>query len=455
MTAPAMRRERALIVLTPVVALATVALGLHVGASSRVRGARVYAAAPGAGRPGLSLQLVTLAEEGGVPELLSMPDVSVAADVTRDGAGGERARWQGGSNSEGVAEAWLDLGAVRPGDRVRVSVTAADGASLAAGVLEVPTGQPPPASDAAVRATRTTGDLLLDVFVYGGKLVPGSPEAVLVRVRDAATRRGAPDVTFTVEAEPGLTIERPPAPSSSSGWSEARVTADFLVAGWTVSATEGSPAAHAGTWYGALPVSPGAATVDLPESIDAGAPRTVRFVVPPASRRLYVEVDDDVGRDFGAALDVTRTEHGGEASTDLPPLLPGLYWLVTSGSARGAEGMTGSTVARPFRVGPGMAEVGEPPLASLARRSPPNVSRPMVLDGLAAPRRGRTGRGGGGCSSRSGRSSSRWCSRRSSSCGRPGAPGRTCGRWKGPSARRAGTRGARLPRERARARGPP
>ena len=92
MTAPAMRRERALIVLTPVVALATVALGLHVGASSRVRGARVYAAAPGAGRPGLSLQLVTLAEEGGVPELPSMPDVSVAADVTRDGAGGERGR---------------------------------------------------------------------------------------------------------------------------------------------------------------------------------------------------------------------------------------------------------------------------------------------------------------------------------------------------------------------------
>ena len=63
--------ERWALVLTPLVAFAIVAFGLRVGAPSRVRGARLYAASPGAGRAGLALQAVAVTEEGPLSEVIS------------------------------------------------------------------------------------------------------------------------------------------------------------------------------------------------------------------------------------------------------------------------------------------------------------------------------------------------------------------------------------------------
>jgi hypothetical protein len=121
--------------------------------------------------------------------------------------------------------------------------------------------------------------------------------------------------------------------------------------------------------------------VSLPLVLDGDAPFPLRFSVPEASKRLYVEVEDAHGRDFAAALDVTL----GAATAEIPRLLPGLYWLVTSSDPRGAELLTGSTVARPFRVGaPSFSVLAE--LATLVELVPPKASRTLVLDGLRAPK---------------------------------------------------------------------
>jgi hypothetical protein len=369
-------------VATPVVALAIVAIGLRVGAPSRVRGARVYAASPGAGREGLALQVATITEEGPLSEVIPMAGLTVVAS-----ARGGRAEWRGESNAEGVAEAWLALARVRAGDSLSVSVSAADGSDLATGVVELPaSGSGPPATFAAVTATHRSGALALDVFIDGGKLVPDASGTVAVRVRDVTAHHGVDGVTLTITPEFGLSIDQPFAPTSSGGWTQARVTADGLVATWTLSAASASPPAQAGTWYGELPVSPGAAAVNLPTNIPAGAPFPLDVVLPPSSRRLYVAVNDAVGRDFGAALEATASRKGASASLVIPPLAPGVYWLVTSSDPRASGPPTGSALARPFRAGPPVPGLQGPPLAELALLSPPCVSMSLVLDGLAAPR---------------------------------------------------------------------
>ena len=369
--------ERAAIVITPVLALATVAIGLRVGASSRSFGAKVYAASPGLGRSGLSLQLVTLAAEGGVPEVIQVPGMTVVGTTH-----GAEARWHGASNSEGVAEAWLGLDGLHAKDDVRLSITGDDGTPLGSGVIEVPASQPDATSSSELPATRRSGTLFVELYIYGGKLVPGASTHVFAHVRDTATRRPIDGAHLTIDPEPGLTVDAPFASTSAGGWSDARVTADFLLAGWTLSAE--ASVIQTGTWYGSLPVSPGAATVNLPPDVTPEVALPLRFTVPPASPRLYVVVADAVGCDFSAAIEVAPGHRGGTASIDLPPLTPGIYWLMTSADARGAEASTPSSVARPFRVG-AHKDTSEPPLQSLATLSPPKPARAMVLDGLVSP----------------------------------------------------------------------
>ncbi len=261
------------------------------------------------------------------------------------------------------------------------------GRILATGVMRVPASTPGATTPSAgVPATHQSGSLFVDIFIYGGKLVPDSAGTVIALVRDGAGHHGVDGVALTTTPEFGLSVEQPFAPTSGGGWSEARVTADGLVATWTLSATAAAPPAATGSWYGELPVSPGAAAVDLPPNIPAGAPYPLDFVVPPASRRLYVTVDDDTGRDFGAALEVAPSNKGASASVTIPPLAPGVYWLVTSSDARPASASTGSTLPRPFRVGGPTSDLRSPPIAALARLSSPDVSPTLVLDGLALPR---------------------------------------------------------------------
>jgi len=380
--------EKTAIVLTPLVAVATVALGLRVGASSRVLGAKVYAAAPGGGRSGVALEIVTWTEEGDAPEVISEPGLTVIAFTH-----GQEARWTGSSNKDGVAEAWLDLPA-RPNEWIDAKVTNASGVVLASGRVALPSAGATGSNEgAAVHPMRRTGPLALDAFVYG-RLIPGATVPVLVRVRRVGDAGGLASLDLKAEPEPGLTVGAPTCASdatSNDTWCTVPATAEFLTASWRLAARvpagPGVPPQE-GTWYGSLPVSPGGATSDLPERLDSGAPRSVHFVVPPATRRLYVEVVDAAGVDMAAALDVAPATRGGEAETVLPGLGPGAYWLVTSPDLRGLETGAGATIARPFRVvsretesAPGAV------LRDLVTRMPPTIARPLALDGLLAPRR--------------------------------------------------------------------
>jgi hypothetical protein len=374
------RLERALIALTPVVALATVAVGLRIGASAKARGARVSMTSPGTGRSGLALQLTTLSEEGGIPEVISVPGLHVVATVP--GVNGGEAEWRGESNDEGVAEAWLDLPPTQAGTRVELSIRG-DVGELGSDVIVVPATTPAIEVKGEVHATRRSGDLTIQVFVLDGKLVPGAAGEVFVRVLDA-TGRGAAGVTLSIDPEPGLAVDRQPSPTSMAGWSQAEITAEFLTAGWTVRATGADN--RKGEWFGSLPVAPGGARALLTPTIDPGKAIIVPLSVPPATHRIYVEVDDEHGRDFASIVELPRDGRG-STSVTIPGLAAGRYWLVTSASPRGAETLGGATVARPFHVGPiAPSDPGEPTAASLAELAAPALARTMVLDGLVGPR---------------------------------------------------------------------
>jgi hypothetical protein len=364
--------ERAAIGMTPVVALAVVALGLRSGAGERIRGALVYARGPGHGRTALAWQLVVVAEEGGVREVVPGATVDVEASLR-----GARATWHGVTNAEGVAEVGLDLPGVKWGDPVALRATASDGAVLADGsVMWPPEGPPVDAHEEAIHPTRATGELAIEVLLRGGKLVPGASETALVRVTNAATRAPLDDVALTFTPEPGLVVAPTEARTANGGRSEVQVSAEFLLAGWIVEAKAPSAdgaEAKSGSWYGALPVAPGGASVKLPEVIPAHTPYPLTFEVPPATKHLYVEIDDAWGRDFGAAIDATASR----AEATLPRLAPGHYWLVTSSDARGAEALSGTTLARPF-------DVGEPKPVTALRSAEP-FSRFLAVDGLVRP----------------------------------------------------------------------
>jgi hypothetical protein len=368
------RLERAAIGATPVIALAIVALGLRIGAGTRDRGALVYARPPGHGRGGLAWQIVAVAEEGGVREVLPDAVVDMTASMQ-----GKHATWHGKTNADGVAEAWLDLPDVKWGDEVALDTRAGDGEVLGEGVVKWPAAPDvAPPLEGAIPPTRTSGPLTIVVFLRDGRLVPGSPETVSVRVVDEATRKGREDVALTFVPEPGVAVARTEARTSKDGWADVRVTAEFLSASWTIEAKAGG---DVGSWYGALPVAPGAAGAELPALVPPAKAYPLALVVPPATRRLYVEVDDAWGCDFAAAVDASSASGSGAVGVTLPALAAGDYWLVTSSDARGAEALTGSTVARPFVV----AEGGQGSTAHDVHRPGAPFARFLALDGLVKP----------------------------------------------------------------------
>jgi hypothetical protein len=378
MTATSFARgfERAAIVLTPVIALTTVALALRAGAATGSRGALVYGAPPAGGRSGVACQIVTMAEESSIREVISVPDIDVVATQ-----GDDVARWHGGTDAEGIAEAWLMLPHAKWGDSITLTATTTDGEVLARGpFVWPPLPQSTPEGDPAVRPTRRDGDLAVDVFVLDQKLAPGFEGSLHVRVRDKDTAAPVANAEVIAAPEPGLTITMPTVRADADGRAALGVTADFLAVSLTITAKSDPPSSRAGTWYGALPVAPGGASVKLPPTINAGEPFTADVRLATVSPRVYVEVDDAMGRDFGAALRVEPSPRGAHTEVEIPALAAGSYWLVTSVDPRGATTLTGSTIARSLIVGNGPT----PPVERATQISPPPrpFSRFLALDGL-------------------------------------------------------------------------
>jgi hypothetical protein len=339
------RSETLAIVLTPVVAMATFALGLRVGAARPARAAIVYAAPPSMGRHGLAWQVLTVREERGVREAVPVEGVTAVAR-----AAGRESTWQGDTNADGIGEAWFDLPEVHEGDPVGLVVRArGETTPLAQGQArwEKPSWGPAGQTSPWVPASRQDGEILMDVAVYGQKLAAGFASSIWVRVRDRA--RGEPIAGASIDAdpEPGLDIAKTVATTCANGWAEIVVTAQMHVVGLSLHATDGSR--RHGEWFGALPVAPGASFVALPTEALPGKELPLTVLEPTVRPLAYLEVDDVQGRAFAGVWRVSPGPDGvPRATMTLPPLAAGRYWVVTSGEPRGAESIEVATIARPL-----------------------------------------------------------------------------------------------------------
>jgi hypothetical protein len=246
---------------TPLVAMATFALGLRLGAQPGIHGALVYGAHLAQGSSALAWQLVTIYEESGVRESIPMDRLMVKARRPEvRAAEGAAAEWSGGSNADGVAEVSLDLPGIREGDAVELEVTApGETEPLAKGRIDWDVASAPAEEPARVwvRPTRCEGDIALDVALYGERLAPGFASSLWVRATDHASGEPIAGATVHPEPEPGLSLTPVEATTCKLGWAEFQATASAHIVGTALSARvlRGS-GERRGEWYGGLPVAP-------------------------------------------------------------------------------------------------------------------------------------------------------------------------------------------------------
>lgn len=393
-----MKQRRALQIAAPIVAVATMMIGLRVGAKSAVRAATVFGApigmAPPGGKPRLAWQVLTYLDDRGVRETVAMPGLHAVARSK-----GAEARWDGASNEDGIAEIALELPEAKTGDPIDLEIRVdGDREPLASGAVTwvaVPKESADARSVPTVRPTSRSGAMSLDVVVEGGRLVVGFPTPLWVRTKlpDGARTRVAVDAS----PEPGLVFDREHAASCDDGWAEFSARAMAHVTGSGFRAHVPSDPHVEGTWFGALPVAAGAFFVSAPRVMPAGAPNLAVLVAPNPRKVVYAEVDDERGRVFASALPVEMdpTDTIPRARFEIPPLASGLHWLTVSGEPRGAERLAGAAIAKPFFVGASNDVDVEKPCSIgpwLASHQASGFPRWIALDGLPARSRANRGR---------------------------------------------------------------
>jgi hypothetical protein len=342
------RGERSLLVLTPAVAMAAVAVGLRLGARDGLRAAIVYGAPVAATARQLAWQVVVFDENQGAREPVVGADVSVLA--SSDGAA---AQWNGVTNADGVAEARLDL---PHAEHVELEVRSGS-AILAHGGAA-----PPPALPAQgrrdedrngwLRFARRDGPIALDVAVLGQRVAPGFAAELWVRATDATTLAPAAGVAIALDRDTSLTLgptSVPTARTDSRGWT--RVVATPVGLAVTMPLRARSPDGRSGEWIGGLFMSPGAPSLDVAPREDPGAAIAVGVTMPTARSAAYVEIDDAAGRAWAAApAPAAQADGTSVARAQAPGLAPGLYWAVGAGDPASAATLSAGTLARPFFV---------------------------------------------------------------------------------------------------------
>lgn len=363
----------------PILSVATLMLGLRVGAGESVRSATIYGAPIGKpspdGKTRVAWQMTTFLDERMVKETLALESLTVTARTKS-----EEITWKGATNMDGIAEINLAFSSLAPTDPIDLDVRmAGDPAPLARGrvTLEMPSWGG--LHEGAMRPTSRTGAIGLDVVVEEGRLVPGFPSSVWVRASPPIV-----DLPITITPEPGVQLDRDTITTCDGGWAEAKLNAQAHVVGAAFEAK--APDGTTGKWFGAIQVAPGAFFASMPRTIEPGKPSVAVILAPNPRKVVYVELDDERGRIAAAALPLL-TEPGDptpRARFELPPLAEGLHWLVVSGEPRGATELTGVTIAKPFLVGPMQNACNIGPW--LARRQANGFPRWTALDG--APSRG-------------------------------------------------------------------
>jgi hypothetical protein len=390
--------ERWLVIGTPAVAMATVGLGLQIGARRGVRAALVYGA-PQA-RAGLvsAWQIVVSDEQGSFREPVEHAEVGVL--TTEDGWND----WHGATNGDGVAEAYLPMRLRHP-EQGALEVLSG-GTLLAEGNAHWPSflpPAPPPPSPWAPFARRE-GALEVDVAVLGERVAPSLPASVFARVRDAATHAPVVGAEVSPLGDSSLATFTAHAVTDSRGWAEMTVTPAGLAVSFAlgVRGRDG----RTGTWVGGLTASPGAAYVGVRSRESPDVPVDLMVVAPLTHKLTYLEIDDDTGRAWGGAVDLAPGPNGNAVgNAQAPALKPGLYWAVSAGDPVGASALGPGTLARPFFVAKSDEEAlafGHDPAACalphdvretgravdtcLAMAVAAPVPRWVALDGFAAAR---------------------------------------------------------------------
>ena len=366
-------RNRMLLAVVPIVTVFAVALGLHVGAKDEVRAAVVYGAPLPKGGGRLAWPMITMREASNVRETLSTP-----FRATFRAAGGT-VEVRGETNEDGVAELVADVPGLHEGDALSVDVVDEHGTSLGAGDVRWADVIREERHD-AVHPTVRTGELRLDVMVWGARITPGRESVLWVRASD---REGHARKLLQVEteADPGVIVTHEFHAECNDSTGVLRVLPEAHVAGLRLRAK--GEDGTSGEWYGALPVAPGALWVEVGTHAEPG-PLTVTVTAANARTRAYVEIDDEAGRLFAAspALVADATDPFPHATITTPALQPGLHWVVVSGEPDGAAHMAGATRALPVVVGSSVGSCDD----VLAGRTPTALPRFVALDGFEKAR---------------------------------------------------------------------
>jgi hypothetical protein len=377
------RGDRVAIVLTPILALATLAVGMRVGARRRVHAAIVYAAPRAHGASAFAWQVVTLVEDSGGREAEPQTGLTVHA---RDRTNGREATWHGDTNEDGVAEIRLDLPTVGRDDAIDLEVL---GDQLEEPLARGRVGWDDAAwADAApgpfVRPSKRVGAIAIDAAILGGKLVARSEVALLVRATSREDGHPIAGVTVTPDPEPGLDVRQPSAVTCPLGWARLDVSPKIYNAALGLRAK--ADGGRTGEWFSGLPVAVGTIRGAIPDVVKEGE---VDLTVL-GQTGVYAEVDDRDGRAFGGWAKLP-TPAGDRATFHAPALGAGLKWLLTSSDPRGAEVPDEATIARPFLVSGTSMPAGSPAvddscaiMAYLALHPAGGFHRSTVLDGFVS-----------------------------------------------------------------------
>lgn len=356
---------RFLIVVVALLSIATVALGLRVGAGGAIRAA-VVMGAPLSHDHG-AWQLHVQEEDGPVRTAVETPftvtlhtrsGVQTAAGVT---------------NVDGIGEVAFT------GEPVDLVVNDDQGRELARGAVRDAVAQAASVvvERAALRASRVEGPLRMRVAVLGGALAPTEEGRVWVTV--SAT--GEPPRNPRVDATPdlGIDVASPFALSHDPACRNAGVfslVAHTHIGGVLFHAKD--DLGREGEWYGALPIAAGAMRVSMPTISES---KTVHATITTASARTiaYVEVDDAQGR--SNAQIATLIGEPAHADVTLNLLSEGRSFVVVSGEPDGATNISGGTRALPVWVGPRERAPCEAELAEVSAQAFP---RRIVVDGFEA-----------------------------------------------------------------------
>ena len=363
--------ERGLIAIVAAVTIATVAIGLRVGAGESVRAAIVMGAPLPEGGGRAVFQLRTQEDDGRTRTAVSSPFSAVIR------ARGVEKKFTGTTNVDGIAELAFDAPGLVAGDPIEFDVRDDRGGVLANGTGVWPSPMPAETvlDHQALQSSRSEGSLRVRVALERSALAPGETGRLSV----AIASNGEPPRDVHVDATPdlGLEVVRP---FTRDVACTGRGTLELVARGMS-----GGLALHAkdalgreGDWYGAIPVAAGALHVDAPSNAPLGPVRVV-VTSAGAGQLAYVELDDDRGRVDAAALTLVGEPPRAEATFDLRT--PGRQFLVVSGTPDGATNVESATRAIPLWAGPNAPCESE--LAELSGRAFPRF---VMLDGFTGER---------------------------------------------------------------------